>query len=490
MNRLISTLNGELVTIFSIKGLFGSIRTKLFLSMAAIGFIPMILMTWFVIDSVTADNLSQMTLELKRQSSTVSTNLTVLDYMDGIRDQRFLDDIAAVIDARFIVLNKSGETVYDANRSGVSKVYSSTEVLQILLGSSDQLVTESDGYLTVYTPIYNTDGDQIDGLIIMTESTDVIEATRERLLGIVSLILLGVGLGVLLLNAYVTSTLTKPFSRFLAAVRRVSEGHIDERIEIKGNYEIAQISNAFNDMLTTIEQIDRSREQFVANVSHELKTPLSSMKVLAESLLIQEEAPIEFYREFMEDISSEVDRETQIINDLLTLVSLDKTENKLNLAPVNLNRLIEQVMRMLKPVAEKANMTLEIKSYRDITAMIDETKVYLILMNLIENGIKYSSQGDKVTVSINADHRETIIKVADTGIGIPKESVDRIFDRFYRVDKARSRGTGGTGLGLNIVHKTVLMHGGTIKCTSEEGVGTTFTVRLPLTLVDPGSSSQ
>lgn len=445
----------------------------------------MLFMTWMVIDSITSDSLTQMIGTLQRQSSTISTNLTVTNYLDGNRDQRFLDDITTVIDAKFIVLNNSGETVYDVNRGGINKVYSSTEVLQVLLGNSDQIVTDNEGYITVYTPIYDGIDGSVDGLIIMTASTEVIDATQERLRGIVSLILFGVAIGILVLNGYFTGILTKPFRQFLQHVRRVSEGHIDERIKIKGNYEIEEISEAFNEMLTTIERIDSSREQFVANVSHELKTPLSSMKVLAEALLIQDEVPNEFYREFMEDISSEVDRETQIINDLLTLVSLDKTESQLNLQPVNLNRLIEQVMRMLKPVAEKSQIVLEIKSYRNITALLDETKVYLILMNLIENAIKYNSDLGKVTVSINADHRETIIKVADTGIGIPKESVDRIFDRFYRVDKARSRGTGGTGLGLNIVYKTVLLHGGTIQCASEEGKGTTFTVRLPLTQVDP-----
>lgn len=424
-----------------------------------------------------------MSSELLRQTNTISTNLGVSDYLNNLGDTKFLDNIQAVVTYRFLVLNNKGDVVYDTNKVDVNKLYSSTEVLQILKGSQEQIIVDNESHLTVYAPIYDSVNDEISGLVMMVGSFEEIELTISRLMQIISLILLAIILAVLVLNFYFTSILAKPFSEFLHHIRRVSEGYIDERINIKGNYEIEEIGDAFNDMLGTIEEIDSSRQQFVANVSHELKTPLSSMKVLAEALLTQPDASIEYYKEFMEDISSEVDRETQIINDLLTLVTLDKTDSQLNIEAVDVNRLVEQVMRMLKPVAERENITLEIKSYRAIIAMIDETKIYLVLMNLIENAIKYNFPDGKVTVSINADHRDMILKVIDTGMGIPSESVGKVFDRFYRVDKARSRDTGGTGLGLNIVHKTILMHGGNIKCTSIEDQGTTFTVRLPLTQV-------
>lgn len=484
MNRLIFIRNGAWVTISNTRqAVFGSIRTKLFISLAAMGIVPLLLLTVLIFNSLRQDFRTQMTSEMLRQANTISTNVGVTGYLDNGIDENFLEDIQTIVEYRFLIMNRIGEVVYDANEVDEDKLYSSTEVVQILRGTKEQIVIESETHLTVYVPVYSTSDGSIDGLVMMIGSMDEIEAMIGRIRSIVSMMLIGIILTVLLLNVYFSGILTRPFTLFLQHVRRVSEGYIDERIEIKGNYEIAEIGHAFNEMLNTIEEIDNSRQQFVANVSHELKTPLSSMKVLAEALLINENAPLEFYKEFMEDISSEVDRETQIINDLLTLVSLDKTENKLNLAPVDVNKLVEQVMRMLKPVSEKQNITLEIKSYRQIHAMLDETKVYLVLMNLIENGIKYNEPEGKVSVSLNSDHRDMIIKVSDTGIGIPQESVSRIFDRFYRVDKMRSRDTGGTGLGLNIVYKTVLMHGGTIKCSSVEGEGTTFTVRLPLNMV-------
>lgn len=447
------------------------------------GTVPLILLTLLIFNAIGEDSKAQMTAEMLRQANTIGTKLSVIDYVEHEEDVYFLEDIQAVIQYRFLILNGLGDVIYDANGVDENKVYSSTEVVQILKGTREQIVTEKEGRLTVYVPITDQGDASVQGLVMLIGTTERIDAMIGRVQGIVSLMLLAMVMVVLMLNFYFADILTRPFTHFLQHVRRVSEGHIHERIDIKGNYEIVEIGEAFNDMLNTIEAIDSSRQQFVANVSHELKTPLTAMKVLAESLLLQENAPIEYYREFMEDISSEVDRETQIINDLLTLVSLDKTENKLNLQPVNVNKLVEQVMRMLKPVAKKENITLEIKSYRQIDAMLDETKVYLVLMNLIENAIKYNEPEGKVSVSLNSDHRDMIIKVSDTGIGIPEASVSKIFDRFYRVDKMRSRDTGGTGLGLNIVYKTVLMHGGTIKCASVLDEGTTFTVKLPLSRV-------
>lgn len=443
----------------------------------------MLLFTYMMLSSLRQDSVEQMTAEMLRQANTVSTNLSVNNYLTNTKEQDFLNNIQTVIAYRVLVLNSIGDVVYDANEVEENKVYSSPEVLQILRGAREQIVVDSETHLTVYVSIKDSVNGEIDGVVMMIGSTSKIEQMLLRIRSILSLILLGMILSVLILNLYFSGILTRPFTQFLQHVRRVSEGHIHERIKIQGNREIEEIGEAFNEMLGTIEEIDQSRQQFVANVSHELKTPLSSMKVLADALLSQENAPIEFYREFMEDISSEVDRETHIINDLLTLVTLDQSESKLNLAPVNVNRLVEQVMRMLKPVAERSKIILEIKSYREIVALVDETKLYLILMNLIENGIKYNEAGGKVSVSINGDHRDMILKVTDTGIGIPEDSVSKVFDRFYRVDKTRSRDTGGTGLGLNIVHKTVLMHGGAIKCNSAEGEGTTFTVRIPMNLV-------
>jgi signal transduction histidine kinase len=215
-------------------------------------------------------------------------------------------------------------------------------------------------------------------------------------------------------------------------------------------------------------------------VSHELKTPLSSIKVLTESILLQENVPSEVYREFLEDINSEIDRMTAIVNDLLSLVKLDYNGAKLNIAETDMNRLLRDIIKRLKPLADNKNIDLSFEAAKEVNVDADEVKLSLAISNLVENGIKYTPMDGKVKVSVDADHQNCYITVQDTGIGISEQEQSKIFDRFYRVDKTRDRETGGTGLGLAITHSTVMLHNGTVQIISGEGEGATFIVSLPL----------
>ena len=207
------------------------------------------------------------------------------------------------------------------------------------------------------------------------------------------------------------------------------------------------------------------------------------MKVLADSLLVQDEVPPELYKEFMGDITREIDRENQIISDLLSLVKMDKTISDLYISQVDINSLIELVLKRLRPIARKKNVELEFVSMRQVSAMVDEVKISQVITNLVENAIKYNNENGSVRVSLDADHQFFTLEVVDTGIRIPEDSRDQIFERFYRVDKSHSREIGGTGLGLAITKSAVLMHRGTISVESVEGEGSTFTVRIPLVYI-------
>lgn len=193
-----------------------------------------------------------------------------------------------------------------------------------------------------------------------------------------------------------------------------------------------------------------------------------------------EDAPVELYKEFMEDIGNEIERENKIINDLLSLVKMDKSAADLNIASLNVNELLEQILKRLKPIAEKQQVELVFESFRPVVADVDEVKITLAFTNLIENAIKYNNPEGWVRVSLNADHQYMYLKVEDNGIGMPEADLDHIFERFYRVDKSHSREIGGTGLGLAITRSAVLMHKGAIKVFSTEGEGTIFNVRIPL----------
>ena len=214
-----------------------------------------------------------------------------------------------------------------------------------------------------------------------------------------------------------------------------------------------------------------------------MKTPITSMKVLADSLLAQENVPVELYQEFMQDLSEEIEREDKIINDLLSLVKMDKTAASLQVKQENINDLLEKILKRLQPIAAARNIEVVFESFRPVNAEVDEVKLSLAITNLVENAVKYNIDGGWVHVSLNADHKFFYIEVADSGIGIPEESKEHIFERFYRVDKSHSREIGGTGLGLAIARNAVVMHRGAIKVYSQLGEGTTFTVRIPLNYI-------
>ena len=226
--------------------------------------------------------------------------------------------------------------------------------------------------------------------------------------------------------------------------------------------------------------IEESRQEFVANVSHELKTPLTSVKLLADSLVSQDDAPVEIYKDFMSDIVEEIDRENKIINDLLSLVKMDKKSMDLNIEQIDVNALIESVFKRLLPIAQKKKVDLVFESVRQVSAELDEVKFTLAITNLIENGIKYNHEEGYVKVNLDADYQSFTVTVSDSGIGIPEEDQKNIFERFYRVDKSHSREIGGTGLGLSITKSAVLMHRGSIKVESQEDIGTTFIIKIPL----------
>ena len=295
----------------------------------------------------------------------------------------------------------------------------------------------------------------------------------HRIIGLVMIFLT-------IVAVFAADRVVRPLHQIAATIENVSAGYSDDVLHVDTFTETKSISEAINKMMGRLKLLDDSREEFVSNVSHELKTPMTSMKVLADSLLEQENLPVEMYQEFMGDIAKEIDRENKIITDLLSLVKMDKKGQTLNIESININELLEQILKRLKPIAEKKNVEIVMESFRPVTAEIDETKLSLAISNLVENAVKYNHDNGWVHVSLNADHKFFYVKVEDSGIGIPKEDQAHVFERFFRVDKSHSREIGGTGLGLAIARNAVIAHRGAIKVYSEEGEGTTFTVRIPL----------
>ena len=350
-----------------------------------------------------------------------------------------------------------------------------------------------NGFIEITVPIVETVTDKqategtpegteiVRGVLLTSVSTDSITTTMgilNRNALIIEMIML---ITVFVIAILLAQILIRPFDRISRAISEVKEGYTNDPISVPDYLETEHIVNAFNSLLERMKTLDDSREEFVANVSHELKTPITSVKVLADSLLAQENVPAELYREFMEDIAQEVEREDTLINDLLELVKLDKAAAELNISVVNINELTEVILKTLRPIARKNNVEVTLISKREILAEVDKVKMSQIITNLVENAIKYNREQGKVEVTLDADHQFFTAQVEDTGIGIPAEAISQIYERFYRVDKSHSREIGGTGLGLAITRSAVLLHRGSIKVESRENEGTTFTVKVPLT---------
>jgi signal transduction histidine kinase len=397
-----------------------------------------------------------------------------------------LSRVAEIYQGRILVVNNNLNIIedtyglYDDNRYLVSK-----EVIQCLSGNSSRVHDKKNNYLILTQPITHTTEEQkvVVGAIVMNSSTRDIESILSGMEQNAIIFSLALAIFIVILAIYFSNRLTTPLKKVVTSIDHLTEGYMDEEVSIKGYYEIEKISDSFNKMINRMQKIESSRQEFVSNVSHELKTPNTSIKVLADSLLSQEDTPVELYREFLVDITEEIERENKIINDLLSLVKLNKAAGDMNISSVNINELLEQILKRLRPIAKKQNIEMIYESFRPVTAEVDEVKLSLAVSNLIENAIKYNVPDGWVRVSLNADHKYFYVKVSDSGIGIPEEVQDLIFERFYRVDKARSRESGGTGLGLAITKSVVQMHRGAIRVYSVEGEGTTFNVRIPLNYI-------
>ena len=325
----------------------------------------------------------------------------------------------------------------------------------------------------------------VQGVMLISVSTDNIVLNHGYLSQVATIILVIVVVATVFFGILVILYFMKPFGKLSDGIAAIKEGYGDDALQVNDYTETALICKRFNEVIGRMKITDESRQEFVSNVSHELKTPLTSMKVLADSINSMPDAPKELYQEFMEDITSEIERETKIINDLLSLVKMDKSAADLNVTSVNINELLEQILKRLQPIADKQQVELVLESFRPVTAEVDEVKLTLAITNLVENAIKYNRADGEgwVHVSLNADHQYMYLKVEDSGIGIPEESLDQIYERFYRVDKSHSREIGGTGLGLAITRNCILMHRGAIKVHSVLGEGTTFDVRIPLNYI-------
>ena len=476
-----------------------SVKTYIFLLMLAMGILPSFVMRIGILQSYEERAVSLRISDTQSQFTIIANHLLANNYLQDTSNAAInaeLEQISTLYDGRVLIINNSFHVVKDTYGISEGKTIISEEVIRCFKGVNTTNYERKGGYIEMTIPIMdsvssaNASADTaqasaatVQGVLLASVSTESIRTTMEimnRNALIIEIVMVICIFGIAIGLSYI---LIRPFNRVTQAINEIKDGFTDEPVCVKDYRETEQIVDAFNQLLGQMKVIDDSRQEFVANVSHELKTPLTSMKVLADSLMQMEDAPIELYQEFMQDIGAEIDRENKIINDLLSLVKMDKNAAQLTIEAVDINELIELVLKRLRPIARTRDVEVVFESIRPVTAEVDEVKITQAFTNLVENAIKYNKEHGWVKVLLDADHQFFTVEISDSGIGIPEADYDHIFERFYRVDKSHSREIGGTGLGLAITRNAVLLHRGSIRVSSVEGEGTCFTVKIPLTYV-------
>lgn len=464
---------------------FRSIRLQLIVLMILAGMLPVVIVCIMLSSTYRTQAISQKVDEMTTYGNIISNYVLTSSYLetkDSADVDNEVEQVSDVYQGRIIIVDNNLKILKDSYGLEEGKTIISEDVVSCLSGKGSQFVNDIGDYVQVTLPIVDSGKNNV-GVIILSFSIKTIESVYSAVEKKAFPLLAAMAVLVLFFSCVLSVVMSRPLKQLNTSIEFASQGHLDEKISVKGYTEVENIAETCNQLISRLETLDASRQEFVSNVSHELKTPLASMKVLSDSLLSQEGIPEELYREFLVDITEEIERMTEIINDLLSLVKMDKNSGSMQVSNTNINDLLEKIMKRLRPIAAQRNIELVYESFRPVMADVDEVKISIAINNLIENAIKYNYDDGWVRVSLNADHKFFYVKVVDSGVGIPEDVQDQVFERFYRVDKARSRATGGTGLGLALTRNAILLHKGAIKLYSKEKQGTTFTIRIPLTYI-------
>ena len=470
-----------------------SIRSGIFIIMLIAGIVPALFLYVGILQNYEVKAVELRANTVQNQLKVLSNHLVTYNYLENPDSDVIsaeLEMISNLYEGRVLIISSNYQIIKDTYSISQGRYMLSEEIIKCFRGESIMRYDKVDGYIEMTTPIKRmvtepgekglVEKEVVTGVMFTSISNSSIVDTLE-VLSYRGAVLLGLSVVIIIVVAVILSKLlVEPFKRLSVSISNIRGGHFDDFIPVNTYVETREITDAFTELMGRMKVLDDSRQEFVANVSHELKTPLTSMKVLADSIASMGGAPIELYEEFFHDITAEIDRENQIITDLLALVKMDKKAAELVVESIDIAELLELILKRLRPLARKKDVELILECIRPVTAEADEVKMNLIFTNLIENAIKYNIEHGSVKVILDADHKDFYVKVIDTGIGIPKEDAEHIYERFYRVDKSHSREIGGTGLGLAITRNAIMMHRGTISLESIPGEGSTFTVTIPL----------
>ena len=469
---------------------FASLQVKYALSYFVIFAVVLVLLNTYPLMASQELLFTSKRDSLKSQTAVMASALMELESLSAEQVARVMNMLDSMGTTRILVTDPAGLILYDSTRQpGEEEADSSggdaeyryalyQEVVSALRGNDvfysryvDRMFTSTAAMPIVYRgmvigAIYILEVDRAQGQLL---------DSLQQNLRTISLVIAAV---TVVMSTFFSKMLTARIAALLRAIRIVGEGEYGHRVQPLGRDEMAQLAGEFNQLTDRLQTTEEVRRRFVSDASHELKTPLASIRLLADSILQTDEMDPAVVRDFVGDIGSEAERLTRITEHLLALTRLDSLPAGEEWA-VDVARVTERTVALLQPVADAAGVTVEKHLKPGCAVLCTEDDLSQICYNLVENAVKYNYNGGKVFVSVYRDGDQVLLEVGDTGVGIPEEDLPKVFNRFYRVDKARSRAAGGTGLGLSIVRDTVRRHGGWVTARPRSPEGSLFTVGFP-----------
>ncbi len=382
---------------------------------------------------------------------------------------------------RVIITDSQTKVYYDSfnEESYLGKLFVYEPITDVLVNNNNfAAFHQKDGEYIIEAAVPIIKGQKTIGSVLVTAPGTDVDEIVSRVKWAIWLFGIAVVIVVFLLGVFIATLLTKPIVNLTAFIKDMPKDKL-QKCDLTSEDEVGDLVVAFNELIDRVDELEEKRRAFVSDASHELKTPLSIIKLLSDSLIQTPHPNPEFLREFLGDMGAEVERLTRIVQRLLDLTKMDQTD-RLNIDMVSIGDIVSDVYEKLEPLAQNKEIDFVLsKSDEDVLVPVDRDSITEAIYNIADNSIKYTENGGMVKIELMRDLGNILVRITDTGIGIPKDEIQKIFDRFYRVDKARARDTGGTGLGLSIAMDAVKLHGGYIEVSSEEEKGSVFTIVLP-----------
>ncbi|SFL41321.1 Signal transduction histidine kinase [Gracilibacillus orientalis] len=456
-----------------------SVVFKLGATILFLQLIILIPLGYIILQLILNYSMNQTEQQLVQLSEKYATQVNNIDDPENLQ---LLEHLANMTDTSAVILDQNGETVLQSNwhEDITDEVLANPQIRQLEHGETivEEYTFNSTTYLKVAQPITNQD--RIQGSVVLFSSFGLISNSIHNIIFLVIFASLGAVALAIGFTFFISKKLGAPLIAMEKVAKQIAEKkNFSLRVDYKANDEIGSLAHAINHLSETLERYQTNRNEFFSNITHELKTPLTYVKGYANAVRHEMYQSKEEREEFLEIIENEADHISNLMDDLTDISKIEEGKIDLNKEDININNLTEEMIRRSQFRASEKGLKMNL-DVPDNTVFLfaDKNRLDQVLTNLVENAVRYTEKGS-ITLQVKEERNQIIIRVKDTGIGIKTEAIPYLFERFYRVDKSRSRANGGTGLGLAIVKNLVEMHEGDIDVDSELNKGTTITLRFP-----------